>query len=672
MTDGQKIFTLTKEESIAVVRFDVPGAPVNTWTDQAVDDYEAVLNQLEADKAQYKGVIFISGKETCFHAGGDLHTLLGVSDPTHFKKRCNYFNQLFLRMENLGIPTVAAISGQCLGGGFEFALAMTARIAADSPLTILGLPECNLGLLPGGGGTQRLPRLMGYAALEMILQGKIVPAAKALELGMIDRLVSAKDDLLFSAKVFLLDLIGCKIELKRPSQDLSNLDDVIATARKGVLKATRGREIPGPMLALKAIQDGLKVSLEEGLVIETDCFIEALKTPESKGMINTFFLKTYSDKPQAMIPKGFQPRRMEKFAVLGFGIMGRGIVIDLLRRISKPVVVKDVPAAIEPGLAAVRKVLDGMAAKGRLNASVDQLMELITPVSEWTDDFKDVDVVIEAVFEDPAVKDEVYKSLCAVIPADALIASNTSSLPVNLLSGSVKNPQRFAGAHFFSPVWVMELLELIRGEATSDDTINNLIALAGRLKKRPVVCNDNPGFVVNAMLFPYFLKTFELLEQGVSIESIDAAMMKFGLPVGPVRLTDEVGIDTSYLVLTKSLKKAAPPALENMYKAGRFGRNKNGKGYYTKDGTVDPEALPLVNPSGQHQEYTEAELQEMLFTPFVLTGSELLEKKIVSDPRLIDIGAIWGIGFPSDKGGPMKWADLTGLSERLLQKRFYK
>jgi 3-hydroxyacyl-CoA dehydrogenase / enoyl-CoA hydratase / 3-hydroxybutyryl-CoA epimerase / enoyl-CoA isomerase len=666
-----KIFALTNEDGIAVIRFDVPGAAVNTWTEDAVTGFEEIIQQLEAQKAQYKGVVFISGKDG-FHAGANLNMLESVADPGQFKDRCKFFNKLFLRMENLGIPTVAAINGQCLGGGYEFALAMTARIATDSPKTLVGLPECNVGVFPGGGGTQRLPRLIGYAALEMILKGQVIPAAQALEIGMVDRVVSASDNLLAKAKEFVLDLAGKKAVLKRPIHDFSALDDIVAMARKGILKATRGREIPAPLLALKAMHEGLKVPLEQGLAIETEYFIEVLKTPESKGMINTFFLKTYSDKPKAMITKGFQPRPMNKFAVLGFGVMGRGIVLELLRRTMKPVVVKDLPAALEPGKAAVRKVLDGMAEKGRLKAPVDQLMKLIIPVAEWTNDFKDVDVVIEAVFEDPALKEEVYRSLCAVVSDNCIIASNTSSLPVNLLAKGVKNPRRFAGIHFFSPVWKMELVEVIRGQATDDDTMNNLITLAAALKKRPVVCNDNPGFVVNAMLFPYFTKAFEMLEEGVSIESIDTAMMKFGLPVGPIRLTDEVGIDTSYLVTTKSLKKIASPALENVYKAGRYGRNKNGKGYYDKEGKVDPEVLPLINPAGKKKEYSEVEIQEMLFTPFIIVGNELLEKKIISDPRLIDIGAIWGIGFPADKGGPMKWADITGLSQKLFNKKFYQ
>ncbi len=667
-----QIFAYENQDGIAVVRFDVPGEQMNTWTEAAIADFAVTLAFLEKEKSAFKGVIFISGKATNFHAGANLNMLGAEKNLDDFRKGCDEFNGMFVRLENLGIPTVAAINGPCMGGGYEFALTMTARIATDSKRTIIGLPECNVGVIPGGGGTQRLPRLIGYPALDFIPRGAVLPAAKAMEAGMIDRVIPEGDDLLAKAKAFLLEIVAGTAGLKRAKPDLSALDAALETAKKNVLKATRGRAIPAPMLALKAMSEGLKVSIEKGLKFETDCFIEALKAPESKGTINTFFLKTMSDKPKAMIPKGFEPKPIRKFGVLGFGTMGRGIIINIITRTKLPVVVKDVPEALEPGIAFVRKILEGMAAKNRLKDTVDSLMVLVKPVAEWTDDFKDVDVVIEAVFEDPAIKDKVYKELCQVVAKDCLLATNTSSLPVDKLAGSVLNPERFIGAHFFSPVWMMELLEVIRGKATSDATVNNMLTVCAALGKRPVVCNDNPGFVVNAMLFPYFIKSLELLAEGVAMDKIDAAMMKFGLPVGPIRLLDEVGIDVSYLVLTKSLGMVPPMALENVYKAGRYGRNKNGKGFYTQEGAPDPEALPLINPDNKQNEYSVAELQEMLFTPFAKTGYDLLQKKVVADPRSIDIGAIWGVGFPGDKGGPMKWADLIGLSDKLYGEKFYK
>ena len=667
-----QVFTCEKQDGVAVVRFDVPGEQMNTWTDAAIADFAETLALLERDKNTFKGVIFISGKASNFHAGANLNMLGAEKNLDDFRKGCDEFNSLFVRLENLGLPTVAAISGPCMGGGFEFALTMTARIATDGKRTTIGLPECNVGVIPGGGGTQRLPRLIGYPALDFIPRGAVLPAGKALEVGMIDRVIPEDGDLLESAKAFLTDIIDGKAGLKREKPDLSALNEALEAAKKTVLKATRGRAIPAPMLALKAMSEGLKVPLEQGLKIETDCFIEALKAPESKGTINTFFLKTLSDKPKAMIPKGFEAKPIRKFGVLGFGTMGRGIIINILTRTRLPVVVKDVPAALEPGMAFIRSILEGMAAKKRLKDSVESLLALVKPVSEWTDDFRDVDVVIEAVFEDPAIKDQVYSELCRLVPADCILATNTSSLPVDKLSASVVHPERFIGAHFFSPVWMMDLLEVIRGKGTTDATVNNMMAVCAALGKRPVVCNDNPGFVVNAMLFPYFIKSLDLLAEGVGMDKIDSAMMKFGLPVGPIRLLDEVGIDVSYLVLTKSLGKVPPVALENIYQAGRYGRNKNGKGFYTKEGAPDPEALPLINPDNRQKEYSAEELQAMLFEPFVTTGYELLQNKVVSDPRSIDIGALWGIGFPADKGGPMKWADLTGVSDKLYGKKFYK
>ena len=667
-----QIFSCENQDGIAVVKFDVPGEQMNTWTEAAIADFTVTLAALEKEKGAYKGVIFISGKDSNFHAGANLNMLGAEKDLDDFRRGCDEFNGMFIRLENLGIPTVAAINGPCMGGGYEFALTMTARIATDSKRTTIGLPECNVGVIPGAGGTQRLPRLIGYPALDFIPRGAVLPAVKAMEAGMIDRVIPEGDNLLAKAKEFLLEIIAGTAGLRRAQPDLSALDAALEEAKKNVLKATRGRAIPAPMLALKAMSEGLKVSIEQGLKIETDCFIEALKAPESKGTINTFFLKTMSDKPKAMIPKGFETKPIRKFGVLGLGTMGRGIIINIITRAKLPVIVKDVPGALEPGMTFIRGILEGMAAKKRLKDPVESLMDLVKPVAEWTDDFKDVDVVIEAVFEDPAIKDQVYKQLCQVVAEDCLLATNTSSLPVDKLAASVLKPERFIGAHFFSPVWMMELLEVIRGKATSDAAVNNMMVICALLGKRPVVCNDNPGFVVNAMLFPYFIKSLELLAEGVAMDKIDAAMMKFGLPVGPIRLLDEVGIDVSYLVLTKSLGIVPPTALENIYKAGRYGRNKNGKGFYTKEGAPDPEALPLINPDNKQKEYSVADLQEMLFTPFAETGYELLQKKVVADPRSIDIGAIWGVGFPADKGGPMKWADLIGISEKLYGKKFYK
>ncbi len=664
-----KNFDFKVEDGIGILTIDVPGAPMNTWTEDAIGEFSELVNDLEK-REDLKGVIIISGKSNNFHAGANLEMLQSMQNREDIITGLDVFHNAFNKVENFKFPVVAAINGYCLGGGLELALACTARIAKESPTTNIGLVECLVGLFPGGGGTQRLPRLIGYNAVDLILRGKTLPATKALEAGIIDRVVGADADLLDEAKKFLDEIISKKMELKRPEQDLSQIDDIAEMARQGVFKVTKGREIPGPILAIKAIQEGVKGSLKEGIEIEKNYFADVVLTDQAKGSINTFFLKTMSDKPRNMITKGFTPKPLKKAAVLGFGTMGRGIIVEILRRMQVPVIVKDIPEAIEPGREALQKILDRMAQRKRLKVPVENLMKLLIPTTEYIDDFKDVDIVVEAVFEDPKVKADVYKELCEVVPGDCLLATNTSSIPVTLLSKDVKNPERFIGTHFFSPVWRMELLEIIKGEKTSQETVDNALNFAASIRKRPIVCRDNPGFVVNAMLLPYFVNSLGLLESGVPIEKVDKAMTSFGMPVGPIRLIDEVGIDVPYKAM-KSTGVTPPETLKNVVEAGRYGVKKSGKGFFLSDGSVDPEVLSLIPAKGK-KDMTEEEIQDFILSDMLKIAKKLLDDKIVDDLRAVDIGMIWGTGFPPDKGGPLKWADLTGESEKLFGKKFYQ
>ncbi|MFA7465013.1 MAG: 3-hydroxyacyl-CoA dehydrogenase NAD-binding domain-containing protein, partial [Syntrophales bacterium] len=574
----------------------------------------------------------------------------------------------FNRLAHLPFPSVAAINGACAGGGLEFSLACTARIAKDTKSTVIGLPECKVGLFPGAGGSQRLPRLIGYPAIELILRGELVPAAKALKLGMIDRLVPADRDLLEEAKALVRETAAGTAGLKRPVQDFSMLDMAAEMARQGVLKFTRGREIPGPLLAIRAMQEGLRLPLEKGLEIEKNYFTETVLSREAKGSIHTFFLKTMTDRPRGMMTRGFAPKQIRKAAVLGFGTMGRGIAIDIVRNMKIPVLVKDFPETHGAGRDFVRKTLQGMADKGKLKGEVEEILGLLTAVSDFSDSFADADLVIEAVFEDVKVKSDTYRELCRVVPDDCLIASNTSSIPLSAMAGFVTRPERFGGTHFFSPVWLMQLVEVVRGEKTSQETVDNLINFAASIRKRPIVCRDNPGFVVNALLFPYLLGALDYLEKGNSIEKIDGALVRFGMPLGPIRLTDEVGIDVPHKIFAGM--GIRQETLKNLVDAGRLGLKKSGRGFFLKDGAVDPEVLPLISLKDSRQS-DESEIQDGLLTAMVRVGADLLDRKVVEDPRMIDVGMIWGTGFPPEKGGPMKWADLTGLSKKLFGKNFY-
>ena len=663
-----KVFNMVVDATgVGVVTFDVVGDTMNTWTDEAFRSFEELLTELESAKG-IRGLVFISGKPENFLAGANLKLISQIESAEGVDRTMEHFHSSFNRLAALPIPRVAAIHGHCLGGGLEFALVCTGRIAKEGRTTLIGLPEINVGLFPGAGGTQRLPRLIGYPAIELILKGTMLPAAKALEMGIIDRLIPAGSDLLAAAKSFLEEIIAGKADLKRPVQDFSQIDAVAEQAKAGVLKATRGRELPAPMLALKSIREGLKVSLAEGLEIERKNFVEVVLSKEAKGSINTFFLKGMTDKPKAMMTKGFVPKELKRVAVLGFGTMGRGIVIETLRNTRLPVLVKDIPEALEPGRAFVRKILDGMAEKKRLTEPVDAIMARLTTTSEYTDAFREADIVIEAVFEEIGVKKQVYGELCKVVRDDCIVASNTSSIPITSMAPFVTKPERFGGIHFFSPVWLMQLVEVIRGEKTGQETIDNLLNFAALIKKRPIVCRDNAGFVVNAMLFPEIIEAFRYVEEGNSIEKVDRAMTRFGMPVGPIRLTDEVGIDVSHKVYVGM--GIVQETIKNVVEAGRLGLKKSGKGFFLKDGSVDPEVLPLIAKRPPH-ERSEEEIQMGLFTAMVKVGKDLLDRKIVDDVRMIDVGIIWGLGFPADKGGPMKWADLIGLSKKLYGKNFY-
>ena len=663
-----KVFNMVVDESgIGVITFDVVGEAMNTWTEDAFIGFDRVMQELEIAKG-IRGIIFISGKPENFLAGANLKLISQIESAEEVRKMLNLFHGSFARLVALGFPSVAAIHGHCLGGGLEFSLACTARIAKEGKNTLIGLPECNVGLFPGGGGTQRLPRLIGYGAFELILKGTMLPAAKAYELGIVDRLIPAEGNLLASARALLEEVIAGTANLKRPVQDFSQIDAVAEMAKAGILKATKGREIPAPMLALKSMHEGLKLPLDQGLELEKANFVEVALSKEAKGSINTFFIKGMTDKPKAMMTKGFVPKPLGKAAVLGFGTMGRGIVIEILRNTQLPVLVKDIPEALEPGKAFVRKTLDGMAEKKRLKEPVDEIMARLTAVSEYTAAFREMDIVIEAVFEEIGVKKQVYGELCGVIREDCIIASNTSSIPITSMAPFVAKPERFGGLHFFSPVWLMQLVEVIRGEKTAQETIDNLLNFVGLIRKRPIVCRDNAGFVVNAMIFPYLVNALKYIEEGNPIEKVDRAMTRFGIPVGPIKLTDEVGIDIPYKVFVGMGIKQ--DTLKNLVESGRLGLKKSGKGFFLKDGGVDPEVLPLIAKRPPH-EAVEEEIQMGILTAMVRMGKDILDRKIVDDVRMIDVGMIWGTGFPADKGGPMKWADLIGLSQKLYGKNFY-
>lgn len=666
------MFTYRVEDKLAVVSFDVEGAPVNTWSRASEENFLEVSNELKGLAAEGKiaGAVLISGKPGNFLAGANLNDLVAsTEDPALAKSDIELLQKSLNTFASLPVPTVAAVWGYCLGGGLELALACTARIAKEDRSTQLGLPEISVGVFPAGGGTSRLVRLIGYPAVDMVLLSKNVDTKKAMELGLVDKVVDKDADLLAEAKVFLQGILDGAVELNRPEHDFSDSDEVIENKRQEVIKRARGRFLPAPKGFLEVVQKGIKLSLEESMALERRYYVEVALSNETKGLVNNFFLASFSANAKKFITKGNEPKPVQKAAVLGFGAMGRGIVIDILSKAKIPVMVKDVPEALEAGRAFVEKTLKGMADKGFLKTPVDELMGLMTLTPEYSADFASVDIVIEAVFEDITVKEQVFHELCQVVSKDCVIASNTSYLSINDLAEKVAYPERFAGMHFFSPVWRMELVEVIRSGKTSTNTIDDLLGFVAMLRKRPVICNDGPGFVVNNVLNPFMVSTVQYAEEGSSIEKVDAAMLKFGMPVGPFKLIDEVGIDVSYHIFASL--GVEQKTISNMYHAGRCGMKKNGKGFFLEDGSVDPEARKLI-ATRPVIERSEEEIAKQILIEQVINGKKLLDNHIVDDVRMIDMGMIYGAGYPADKGGPMKWADITGLSKELFGENFYK
>lgn len=643
------IFRVAEVDGVALVTIDVPGRSVNTWTLEAVEEFAG----LSARLAGLAGVIFLSGKKQDFHSGGDL-ALLGQGDQMALGEATARLVAALDELAESGLPSVAAIDGHCLGGGLELALACRGRIATRSRATVIGLPECSLGLMPGAGGSQRLPRLIGAPAVELILTGRAVDADEALRLGIVDAVFDSAAELVPAARELLRNLP------ERPARAPEEIRTAIAALRSGGFK---GRMLPGRELALQAMAEGAELPLPTAIEGERRAFLEAIATPEAQGSLFSFLLGSEGTRPpvSAALPA--------KVGLVGFGTMGRGIAVEVLRRLRVPLIVKDEPAVLEAGLAAVRKILTGMKT---LPAPVDDLMALICPVSEFGDAFRDVDLVIEAVFEQLDVKRGVLRQLGQSVSPACVVATNTSSIPLAQLSDAVEDETRFAGLHFFSPVWRMELVEVVRGPKTSESTIESCTTVARALRKRPVVCRDHPGFIVNAMLLPYFLETYALLEQGVEIEQVDRAMTEFGMPVGPVRLIDEVGLDVQ-LAAFEGLSIAVPHTLRRMVADGRLGLRKSGRGFFLPDGNVDPKAAALIPANGAGAEApARSEIADRLYLALLDAGHELLRIGVVGEPETVDRAMLWGVGFPSFRGGPLKWADLTGLSHSRYGMPFYQ
>ena len=678
-------------DGIAWVVFDDPDSKVNILGVEQMQRLDAVLDELS--KRKPKAAIFISSKPGIFIAGADIKELEKISDAKHGEQLSREGHRVFGKIGQLGVPTVAAIDGACVGGGCELALACRWRVATDNPKTQIGLPETQLGIIPGWGGSQRLPRLIGLrAALDIICAGKSVTADKARRLGLVDAAVPTVA-LRETAKRLALGqprtggAVRGQRRVSRKSvwwQNKWPLRPIVCRmARKAVLARTRG-QYPAPLRAIDAVEQGLDGSFDDGLEGEAKILGEVSVTPQCRNLIRIFFLrekyaKLTFDVERAVRTGGVSTRvtasPVEKVGVLGAGVMGAGIAQWCSAR-GLTVRLKDIkPEFVAAG---VKRIADAYreGVKRRKMSELDAQHGLarVHPTTDYTG-FGDCDLVIEAVLEKIEVKRQAFGELVTQLRNDCIIASNTSAIPIDELAEASGRPKRFVGIHFFNPVHKMPLVEIVRGTKTAPEVVAAAVEFAKQLKKIPVVVKGTPGFLVNRLLMPYLNEAGVLLGQGASIESIDAAMLEFGMPMGPLRLIDEVGIDVAYDVayeLAEAFqgRMTVAPILKQVHDQGLKGR-KGGAGFYIYTGKKRERVNRRVVKAARQQLRQESrvllgllsrqDVQRRLLAVMVQEAKLCLSEGVVASEDDIDVGMIFGTGFPPFRGGLVKYARDSGM-----------
>ncbi|MDP1821916.1 MAG: fatty acid oxidation complex subunit alpha FadJ [Archangium sp.] len=710
MSTPAKNFSYAVESEIAVITFDMEGEPVNTIAPNISQEFESMMTRAASD-ATAKAIVFISGKKDTFIAGAKIDFLQTIKSAAEASSLSRQGQAGFDRLDALEKPVVAAIHGACLGGGLEWALACDYRVATDSPKTSIGLPEVQLGLIPGAGGTQRLPSLIGaQAALDLILTGKSLKAKKALKLGVIDEVVPAP--ILRQVAIARAQELAAgtlKIERRRglaPAiaksksfpeilKGLTNkeawaefaLEDnplgrkvLFDQARKQLLKKTRGK-YPAPEKALEVVRVGLEKGMKAGLEAEAAAFGELVMSDVSKRLVEIFFATTAMKKDNGVADPKVKPREVQKIGMLGGGLMGAGIAYVSSALQGVPVRIKDKDdAGAGRALGHVRGLYDERVKRRSLTwREADKQMALVTATTDYSG-FKHVDLVIEAVFEDLALKHQMVKDIESVCGPETIFASNTSSIPITDIAKASKHPQTVIGMHYFSPVNKMPLLEIITHKGTSDLVTATCVEVGKKQGKTVIVVNDGVGFYTSRILAPYLNEAAFLLSEGADIAELDRALVDFGFPVGPITLLDEVGIDVAAKV-AKIMHAAfgermlAPDTTDALVKDGRLGR-KAQKGFYLyehgKKTEVDTSIYELTPQGKDRKRFDRYEMAERCALQMVNEAIRCLGEGILRSPRDGDIGAIFGLGFPPFLGGPFRYADAEGHGKILERTEHYQ
>jgi 3-hydroxyacyl-CoA dehydrogenase/enoyl-CoA hydratase/3-hydroxybutyryl-CoA epimerase/enoyl-CoA isomerase len=679
--EGKAITVKALESGIVELKFDLKGESVNKLNLQTLTELRQSIDAIKAD-GSIKGVIVTSGKDV-FIVGADIaEFVVNFKLPEEQLVAGNIeANKIFSDLEDLNVPTVAAINGIALGGGFEICLAADYRIMVESAK--VGLPEVKLGLYPGFGGTVRLPRVIGTDnAVEWIAGGKENSAADALKVGAVDAVVAA-DKLHAAALDLVKRAISGELDYKAKRQPkleklkLNAIEQMMCfETAKGFVAGQAGPNYPAPVEAIKTIQKAANMARDKALEVEATGFVKLAKTQVAASLIGLFLNDQELKKKAKQFDKIAKDVKLA--AVLGAGIMGGGIAYQSASK-GTPILMKDIrEEGIQMGLAEASKLLVGRVDKGRMTpAKMAEALTAIRPTMSYGD-FGHVDIVVEAVVENPKVKQIVLAEVEGMVREDAILASNTSTISINLLAKALKRPENFVGMHFFNPVHMMPLVEVIRGEKSSDVAVATTVAYAKKMGKTPIVVNDCPGFLVNRVLFPYFGGFAKLVSAGVDFVRIDKVMEKFGWPMGPAYLMDVVGIDTGHHgrdVMAEGfpdrMKDDRRSAVDALYEADRLGQ-KNGKGFYAyemdKRGkqkkVADPVALDVLKPIiFEQREVTDEDIINWMMIPLCMETVRCLEDGIVDTAAEADMGLIYGIGFPPFRGGALRYIDTVGVAE---------
>ena len=668
------------EDNIARLCFNSPGS-VNKLDRETLTAFDGALDAIGKDKTIH-GLVLTTGKDN-FIVGADITEFLGMfaQEESQLLEWIAQANVIFNKLEDLSVPTISAIKGFALGGGFETVMATDMRVADTSAR--IGLPETKLGLVPGFGGTVRLPRIIGADnALEWITTGKEHRPEAALAVGALDAVV-APEALEASALQMLKDAIGENIDWQsRRARKLSpltlpKLEAMMSFATaKGMVFKVAGKHYPAPMAAVDVIEKAARCERADALVIEHKAFAKLAKTDVAQSLIGIFMNDQFVKGKAKKAAK--QAKAVDNAAVLGAGIMGGGIAYQSASK-GTPIVMKDIAQpALDLGLNEASKLLGAQIKRGRSTPEkMAAVLNKITPSLDYGP-VKNADLVVEAVVEHPKVKSQVLAEVEEHVGNTAIITSNTSTISINLLAESLQKPERFCGMHFFNPVHKMPLVEVIRGKNSSDETIASVVAYAAKMGKTPIVVNDCPGFFVNRVLFPYFAGFNGLLADGADFAAIDKVMEKqFGWPMGPAYLLDVVGLDTGHHAqavmaegFPERMGKNGTDAIDVMFTNERFGQ-KNDKGFYQYSvdrrgkpkKEIDPKSYELLQAEfGELEEFGADEIIARTMIPMIIETVRCLEEGIIASPAEADMGLVYGLGFPPFRGGVFRYLDTMGIA----------